>query len=99
MPLSKDDIKKYRSKAQSLKPIVMIAGNGLSEGVMNELDRALTDHELIKVKLVIEDRELRKALSEELCLKNRCELVQSIGKTIIIYREAKKPKVGLSNAR
>ncbi|MCV6624402.1 MAG: ribosome assembly RNA-binding protein YhbY [Cellvibrionaceae bacterium] len=97
MTLSADRKKQYRSLGHSLKPVVTIAGNGLSENVMMELDRALEDHELIKVKLVVADRELRKQVIEEVCQQSRSELVQEIGKVALIYRAAKKPNAKLSN--
>lgn len=59
MPLTADRKKALRSLGHNLKPVVTVAGNGLSEGVMEELERALEDHELIKVKLMIADREVR----------------------------------------
>ncbi|WP_299979463.1 ribosome assembly RNA-binding protein YhbY [uncultured Pseudoteredinibacter sp.] len=97
MTLSADRKKQYRSLGHSLKPVVTIAGNGLSENVMMELDRALEDHELIKVKLVVADRDLRKQVIEEVCQQSRSELVQEIGKVALIYRAAKKPNAKLSN--
>lgn len=97
MTLSADRKKQYRSLGHSLKPVVTIAGNGLSENVMMELDRALEDHELIKVKLVVADRDLRKQVIEEVCQQMRSELVQEIGKVALIYRAAKKPNAKLSN--
>ena len=45
------DKKKFRAIGHHLKPIVTVAGNGLSESVMSEISRALTDHELIKALL------------------------------------------------
>ncbi len=91
--------KHFRSIGHSLKPIVTIAGNGLSEGVMTELERALEDHELLKVKLMIEDRDDRKALTESLCQQTGATLVQTIGKIALIHRTAKKPDPAKSNAR
>ncbi len=99
MPLTPENKKKFRSIGHGLKPVVTIAGNGLSEGVSTELNRALDDHELIKIKLAIEDREQRKATILSACQSCKAELVQSIGKTALIYRQAKKPKIGMTNAR
>lgn len=99
MSLTTERKKQYRTLGHNLKPIVTIAGNGLSEGVQDELNRALDDHELIKVKLAITDRDLRKALIVELCQVTRAELVQEIGKIALIFREAKRPNIKLSNIR
>ena len=99
MSLKTDQKKRFRTIGHGLKPVVMIAGNGLSDGVRAELERALLDHELIKVKLAVEEREDRRAIIEELCRVTKAELVQTIGKVILIYRESKKPKVTTSNVR
>lgn len=97
MPLTTDRKKALRTLGHNLKPVVTVAGKGLSEGVMEELGRALEDHELIKVKLMVADRELRHQLIGELCEKSGAELVQEIGKIALIYRAAQKPDAKLSN--
>ncbi|MCV6615360.1 MAG: YhbY family RNA-binding protein [Cellvibrionaceae bacterium] len=97
MTLSADRKKQYRNIGHNLKPVVTVAGNGLSETVLEELNRALEDHELIKVKLVVADRDLRKQVIAELCKASRSELVQEIGKVALVFRAAKKPNTKLSN--
>ncbi len=97
MPLSADKRKQFRTLGHNLKPVVTIAGNGLSEGVITELNRALDDHELIKVKLAFVEREERQEAIEELKKLPRTELVQTIGKIALLYRPAKKPNPKLSN--
>lgn len=99
MPLSNDRKKQYRTIAHDLNPIVTIAGNGLSEGVSAELERALEDHELIKIKVSIADRELRKQVIAEMCKNCRAEIVQEIGKVAVMYRESKQPNPRNSNVR
>ncbi|MGB0446846.1 MAG: ribosome assembly RNA-binding protein YhbY [Pseudomonadales bacterium] len=86
MNLSQSQKKHLRSLGHSLHPLVTVAGNGLSSGVMEELERALTDHELIKVKFAVGDREVKKALIEELVKLSQATLVQSIGNIALIYR-------------
>ena len=51
------DIKQLRAIGHKLKPVVTVAGNGLTEAVYAELERALSDHELIKIKLAVGSRE------------------------------------------
>jgi RNA-binding protein len=97
MPLSNALKKQYRTIGHSLNPIVTIAGNGLSESVLAELDRALNDHELIKVKLAITDRLARQELIQTLCHSCEAELVQEIGKIALIFRAVKNRNANLSN--
>lgn len=97
MPLSADKRKQFRTLGHSLKPIVTVGGNGLSEGVITELNRALDDHELIKVKLAIIEREDRQEVVEALKQLPNTELVQTIGKIALLYRPSKKPNPKLSN--
>lgn len=97
--MTPEDKKRFRTLGHALKPVVTVAGKGLSEGVYAELERALDDHELIKVKLAVEDRDQRKALIDELCTTTRAAQVQTIGKVVLIYRAARKPKLTTSNVR
>ncbi|MCY1550548.1 RNA-binding protein [compost metagenome] len=69
----------------------------MTEGVLAELERALNDHELIKVQLRIVEREDRLAAINELCKAGKGELVQVIGKMALIYRKNPKPNKNLSN--
>ena len=55
-----------QAKAHHLDPVVLLGGNGLTEAVIKEVDRALTAHGLIKVKVPSDDREERTAIFEEL---------------------------------
>lgn len=76
-----------RKKAHDLKPVVMIGSNGLTEAVLKEVDRALFDHELIKIKIATKDKDEKKQLTEKICEHTQAELIQSIGHIITIHRE------------
>ncbi len=91
MALSQKRRKELRAIGHNLNPVVTVAGKGLSEAVLAELDRALEDHELIKVKLAIGDRDARKQISDDLLSASKSELIQSIGKILLIYRRAQEP--------
>ncbi|QIL89997.1 YhbY family RNA-binding protein [Microbulbifer harenosus] len=97
MPLTADRKKALRTIGHNLKPVVTLAEKGLTEGVAEELNRALNDHELIKVKLAVNDRDARRELIAELCQQSGAELVQEIGKIALIFRKADKPNAKLSN--
>lgn len=91
------DTRQLRAIAHKLKPIVTVAQKGLSETVHKEIDQALARHELIKVKIVVGDRDVRKEVSAEICEQTRCELVQSIGNIVVLFRAARQPDPKLSN--
>jgi RNA-binding protein len=97
MKMSKQDTRQLRAIGHKLKPVVTVAGKGLSDTVMAELERALTDHELIKVKLVVGDRDARTALGEEICAKTGAELVQAIGNVLLLVRRNPEADPRLSN--
>jgi RNA-binding protein len=97
MTSSNADKKHLRRLGHNLKPVVTVAGNGFTENVSNEIERALTDHELIKIKLVAEDRDSKKALTDTICSSHNATLVQSIGHMLLIYRKTKTPDPRLSN--
>ncbi|WP_211827930.1 YhbY family RNA-binding protein [Kistimonas asteriae] len=95
--LSSERKRSFRAIGHNLKPVVTIADNGITEGVVEETRRALDDHELIKVKFAIGDRDARRAVIAELCGISKAELVQTIGKVALIYKAAKEPSPRLSN--
>ena len=90
MSLSQAQKKAMRSIGHHLDPVVTASENGISEGMLAELERALNDHELVKVKLAIPDRDDRTAVLDELVAQSRSELIQKIGKVALLYR--KNPK-------
>lgn len=97
MALTQDQKKRFRKIAHHLKPVVTVADGGLSEGVMAELERALEDHELIKVKVNVLDRDDKQAVIAAMCEETGATAAQTIGKVAVLYRPAKKPNPKLSN--
>ena len=97
MALTQEQKKQFKSIGHHLKPVLIVADNGLTEGVMAELERAINDHELIKVQFRITEREARRSIIDQLCQNSSCELVQVIGKMALIYRKTAKPNKNLSN--
>ncbi|WP_250655160.1 ribosome assembly RNA-binding protein YhbY [Alkalimarinus coralli] len=97
MTLTAAQKKQYRAIAHSLSPVIIVGEKGLGEGLLQELNRALDDHELIKVKIAFNDRDDRAAVIEELCEQTQSTLVQTIGKIAIILRKAEQPNPKLSN--
>lgn len=94
---SNQDVKQLRTIGHKLKPVVTVAGKGLSDGVILEMERALSDHELIKVKLAVGGKEAKQAVIAELCERTGAEVVQSIGNVILVLRRSKMPDPVKSN--
>lgn len=78
-----------RSAAHALKPVVQIGDNGLSDAVLKEIDRNLTAHSLIKVKVASDDRQERSAILDKICDELSCANIHHLGKTLILYRPGK----------
>lgn len=80
------DRKALRARAHHLDPVIMIGEAGLTRAVLDETDRALRAHELIKVRVLGDDRAQRQTMSTEICSALGCTAVQSIGKLLVLYR-------------
>jgi RNA-binding protein len=97
MSSSAQDKKRFRAIGHKLKPIVTIAQKGISATVQQELERALHDHELIKVRIAAGSRADKLAMREELLAVCGAECIQQIGHVLLLYRPARKPDPKLSN--
>ncbi|PIX95851.1 MAG: ribosome assembly RNA-binding protein YhbY [Hydrogenophilales bacterium CG_4_9_14_3_um_filter_63_34] len=93
--LSTEQRKFLKAAAHSQKPVVMIGAHGLTEAVIKEASAALAAHELIKVRVLREGRAAREAWFQELCTALDAAPVQHIGKLLLLYKPAEKPKLRL----
>ena len=94
---AKPDAKQLRAIGHKLKPVVTVAGNGLSDAVVAEIDAALTRHELIKVKLAVGSRDNRDAVAQDIHERTGCDIVQQVGNIVLVLRRSAKPDPKLSN--
>lgn len=86
MNLTEPQRKHLRRLGHDRNPIVLIGQGGLGPNVVAEMDRALTDHELVKVRARVGDRQERGRILDELAAATRSELVQRIGHVALYYR-------------
>jgi RNA-binding protein len=86
MPLDNKQRKDLKAKSHHLKPVIRVGQKGISENLLLETDRALETHELIKVHIADDDREIRKATALEIAAQTRAELINQIGKICTLYR-------------
>lgn len=84
-----------RAQAHDLKPVVMIGNQGLTDAVIQEVHRALAAHELIKIRVLGDDRAAREKWLAEVCAATGAAPVQHIGKLLLIYRPADTPRLPL----
>lgn len=85
--LSTKQAQTLKAQAHHLKPVVLIGDKGLTENVLEEINVALTAHELIKVKINGADRDDRSTMAAEIVKKSEAQLLQIIGRTLILYRK------------
>ena len=95
MPLTRPQIQKLKGLAHHLNPVVRVGGNGITDAVIDKTDKELEIHELLKVKIDADRDELRVA-ADALASGTRAEIVQIIGKVVILYRRrSEKPTIEL----
>ncbi|MGE0801790.1 MAG: YhbY family RNA-binding protein [Lautropia sp.] len=84
--LTNAERKDLKRRAHGLDPVVLIGAAGLSPPVLQEIDRALASHELIKVRLAGADRTARESAAEAVADALSCAAVQIIGNVLVLYR-------------
>jgi RNA-binding protein len=85
-----------RGLGHNLSPVVQLGKDGLDDGVVRAVDAALTQHELIKVKLGSETPEDRHDVASELSERTESAVAQVLGRTILLYRKhPKEPRIVL----
>ncbi|MGH8083152.1 MAG: ribosome assembly RNA-binding protein YhbY [Lysobacter sp.] len=81
-----------RGLAHDLKAMLQVGGKGITDALIAEIDLALEHHELIKVKVGADDREIRDSLITEIAERSDSALVQRIGHTAVLYRPSKEKR-------
>ncbi|WP_369700245.1 ribosome assembly RNA-binding protein YhbY [Chromobacterium sp. LK11] len=87
--------KHLQGLAHDLNPVVMIGNNGLTDAVIREIAINLDAHELIKVRVLGDDREARVAMFEQICEDLGAAPVQHIGKLLVLWRPSDKERIVL----
>ena len=84
--LTAKDRARLKARAHALEPNVSVGNAGATTAVIAEVERALAKHELIKVKIQGDDRELRKQLGDEIGQATDAAVVHRVGKVVILWR-------------
>jgi RNA-binding protein len=85
--------------AHPLSPVVRVGRGGLTPAVVEETKKSIQAHELIKVRIDVDDGDSRREIAEELARAVDAELAGTIGKLAILYRRRdENPKIKLPPA-
>lgn len=94
--LTGKQLRHLRALAHHLDPVVMLGKEGATESVIAAVSQALTDHELIKVRLPQIEKAERHTLATALATGSPAHLVGELGRMAILYRRhPNKPQVTL----
>ena len=75
-----------KARAHALEPHVSVGHGGLTKAVVAEIDRALAEHELIKVKILGDDRELRKRIGDDIGAAPTQRSCSASAKSLVLWR-------------
>jgi RNA-binding protein len=94
MPLTGTAARTLRALAHPLDPVVQVGKDGLTKDVVTAIERALHDHELIKVKLLLDGAVERKITAAKMASQTSSDVAQIIGRMVVLYRpRPKKPTI------
>ncbi len=77
--------KQLRGLAHSLKPVVLIGKNGITDQLIQSVGEALLAHELIKVKFT-DNKEAKKEMAEAIAERSDALLAGMVGNVAILYK-------------
>ena len=86
LQLSPAERRALKARAHALEPTVLVGSGGFTPAVAGEIERNLTAHELIKVRVMGDDRNAREDILKRICEDLGAAPVQHIGKILVVYR-------------
>jgi RNA-binding protein len=88
-----------RALGHGLKPVITVGKGEVNEALTRETADALASHELVKVKILESCLMDRHEVAEELAAACEAEVAQVLGRTILLYRQAREPKIELPRGK
>jgi RNA-binding protein len=95
MKLSNKQKQYLKGLAHPLKPVIQLGNNGLTEGVLAEIENAISHHELIKVKVPTDDRDEKQLIMEAIIRETGAVKLQVIGHTLVMFRQSEEKKISI----
>jgi putative YhbY family RNA-binding protein len=99
LDITPDQRRALRARAHALNPVVAISQHGLSESVLQEISTSLVSHELIKIRVFNDDRDVRDQYLADICEQLGAAPVQHIGKLLVIWRPGPEAAKTLKSRR
>lgn len=93
MAITGKQVRQLRSMANTLKTTVIVGKSGVTASVLKQVEDALEAHELIKVSVLCETGKDAAQTGREMAEATNSELVQVIGKRVVLYRETSRKDV------
>ncbi|WP_299079208.1 ribosome assembly RNA-binding protein YhbY [uncultured Paraglaciecola sp.] len=95
MTLSNKQKQHLKGLAHALKPVVQLGNNGLTEGVLAEIEGAINHHELIKVKIPTDDKEEKSLIVDAIVRETAATKLQVIGHVLVLFKQSDEKKIDL----
>ena len=90
MAITGKQVRQLRSMANNLKPTVIVGKEGVTANILKQVNEGLEAHELIKVSVLCETGS---QAGREIADQAEAELVQVIGKRVVLYRETTRDDI------
>ena len=90
MALTEEQKKRLRGLGHKLKPVIIVGAGGISESLVEEFERSLAHHELMKIRVNVGDRDERDQAITHLCERSHAELIQRVGNTALLFLKKSK---------
>lgn len=95
MDLTAKQRRYLKSLAHHLNPLVQVGKQGYTSELRSEINRNLADHELIKIRLIADEKAEFQALAEQIAAETEAALVATIGRIALLYRRGQEPAIRL----
>lgn len=93
MAITGKQVRQLRSMANNLKPTVIVGKEGVTANILKQVNEGLEAHELIKVSVLCETGSRAAEAGREIADQAEAELVQVIGKRVVLYRETTRDDI------
>ena len=93
--LTGKQVRHLRALGHHLKAVVLVGKEGISPALVNTVDECLTNHELLKIKLLETCPEDRREAAYEVARQTHSHVAQVVGRTILLYRKGENPEITL----